>query len=73
VEVDGTVTLRELLSDIAGGLRDRGPSKRALVVGASGVALSPESLDAPVQSLAAFSAGTGGVIAIPDVLDIYSV
>jgi NADH-quinone oxidoreductase subunit F len=66
VEVDKAVTLRELLSSIAGGPRDRGQFKRALVVGASGVPLSAEPLDAPVQSLAAFSGGTGGVIAIPD-------
>jgi NADH-quinone oxidoreductase subunit F len=66
VEVDGAVTLRELLSDIAGGLHDGGHFERALVVGASGVLVSPKSLDAPVRSLAAFAAGTGGVIAIPD-------
>ena len=66
VEVDGAVTLRELLSDIGGGLREAGHSGGALVVGPSGVALSPESLDAPLESLTAFSGGTGGVIAIPD-------
>jgi NADH-quinone oxidoreductase subunit F len=66
VEVDGVVTLRELLCDVAGGLRDRGHCQRALVVGPSGVTLSPESLDTPVERLAAFPAGTGGVIAIPE-------
>ena len=66
VEIDGTVTLRELLSDVAGGLREPRHSTRALVVGPSGVPCSPESLDTPVTSLAAFAAGAGGVIAIPD-------
>jgi hypothetical protein len=66
VEVDGAVTLRELLSDIGGGLRDGAHSGHALVVGPSGVSPSPESLDAPLECLAAFSGGTGGVIAIPD-------
>jgi NADH:ubiquinone oxidoreductase subunit E len=65
VEVDGAVTLRELLCDVAGGLQDRGPSGRALVVGPSGVSFSSESLDAPVESFVVLSAGTGGVIAIP--------
>jgi len=66
VEVDGAVTLRELLSDIGGGLPEGSHSRRALVVGPSGVSPRPESLDAPLESLAAFSAGTGGVIAIAD-------
>lgn len=65
VEVDGVVTLRELLSGVAGGLRDRGRCERAVIVGPSGVSASAESLDVPVESLAAFSAGTGGVIALP--------
>lgn len=65
MEVDGGVTFRELLS-AAGGLRDRRACKRLLIVGPSGVLGSPESLDAPVRSLAAFSAGAGGVIPIPD-------
>ncbi len=64
VEVDAEITLRELLSDIAGGLRDRRHGKRVLAVGPSGVLLSPESLDAPVTSLA--GGRTGGIIAIPD-------
>jgi NADH:ubiquinone oxidoreductase subunit F (NADH-binding) len=66
VEVDGAVTLRELLCDVVGGLRDGGHLRSALVVGPSGVALRPESLDAPLKSLGAFSTGTGGVIAVPD-------
>jgi NADH:ubiquinone oxidoreductase subunit F (NADH-binding) len=66
VEVDGAVTLRELPCDIAGGLRNTGHLGRALVVGPSGVSLRPESLDAPLKSLGAFSTGTGGVIAVPD-------
>jgi len=66
VEVDGAVTLREVLSDIGGGLPEGGHSGCALVVGPSGVSPRPESLDAPLESLAAFSAGTGGVIAIAD-------
>ena len=56
----------ELLSDVAGGLREPRHATRALVVGPSGVPCSPESLDIPVTSLAAFAAGAGGVIAIPD-------
>jgi (2Fe-2S) ferredoxin len=66
VEVDGAVTLRELLSEVAGGIRDRGGSHQALVVGPPGVPLSPQSLDTPIESLAAFSGGGGGVIAILD-------
>lgn len=65
VEVDDSVTFRELLS-VAGGLRDGRHCTRVLVVGPSGVLSSPESLDASGGSLAGFAAGTGGVIAIPD-------
>jgi NADH:ubiquinone oxidoreductase subunit F (NADH-binding) len=66
VEVEGSVTLHELLSGVAGGVRYGRHPTRALVVGPSGVALSPESLDVPLESLAAFSSGSGSVIAIPD-------
>jgi NADH:ubiquinone oxidoreductase subunit F (NADH-binding)/NADH:ubiquinone oxidoreductase subunit E len=66
VEVESGVTLRELLFEMAAGLRDQRALKGVLVAGRSGVELTPESLDAPLESLGALSAGTRGVIAIPD-------
>jgi NADH:ubiquinone oxidoreductase subunit F (NADH-binding) len=67
VEVESSVTLRELLFEMAAGLRDQRALKGVLVAGRSGVELTPESLDASLESLDALSAGTRGVIAIPDV------
>ena len=66
IEVDSAVTLRELLFEVAGGLRGRRTLKGVLVAGPSGVVLSPESLDASLESLDALLPGTRGVIPIPD-------
>lgn len=66
VEVERGVTLRALLFELAAGLRDQRALKGVLVAGRSGVVLSPELLDASLESLAALSAGSRGVIAIPD-------
>jgi NADH:ubiquinone oxidoreductase subunit F (NADH-binding) len=66
VEVEGGVTLRELLFEMAAGLRDQRALKGVLVAGQSGVVLNPKLLDASLESLGALSAGTRGVIAIPD-------
>jgi len=66
VEVQNGVTLRELLFETAAGLRDRRRLKGVLVAGPSGVVLGPELLDTSVESMDAFSAGTRGVIPIPD-------
>ncbi len=66
VEVESGVTLRELLFEVAGGLLDERALKGVLVAGRSGVVLSPESLDASLESLDAVAAGPRGVIAIPD-------
>ena len=65
VEVESHVTLRELLFEIAAGLRD-GRSLKGVVVGPSGTVLPPESLDASLKTLNVFAAGTRGVIPIPD-------
>ena len=65
VEVESHVTLRELLFEIAAGLRD-GRSLKGVVVGPSGTVLPPESLDACVKTLDVFAAGTRDVIPIPD-------
>ncbi|PYN20013.1 MAG: hypothetical protein DMD99_24245 [Candidatus Rokuibacteriota bacterium] len=65
VEVEAGTTLRQLLFEVADGLRDRRPCEGVLVAGPSDVLLSPGSFDATVESLDAFSAGAGGLIAIP--------
>lgn len=66
VEVERGVTLRELLFDVAGGLRDGRTLKGVVVAGRSGVTLRPHSLDASLESQDALSAGTRGVILMPD-------
>ena len=66
VEVPSGVTLRELVFDVAAGLRDRRSLKGVRVAGSSGVVLGPDSLDVSLGSLDAFSAGVGGVIPIPE-------
>ncbi len=65
-EVEGGVTLRELLFEVAAGLRDRRTLQGVLVAGPSGVVLSPQSLDTSLESLDAFSTGSRGVIPICD-------
>jgi len=65
VEVEAGITLRELLFDVADGLRDRRPCEGVLVAGPSDVLLSPGSFDATVESLDAFLAGADGLIVIP--------
>ena len=65
VEVEETVTLRELLSDI-GGLENGGDPGSVLLVGPSRASLRPETVDVSLGLLAPFSTGTGGVIALPD-------
>jgi len=66
VEVEGHVTLRELLFEVAAGLRDGRSLKGIVVAGPSGIMLPLESLDASLKALDAFAAGTRGVIPIPD-------
>ena len=66
VEVPSGVTLRELVFDVAAGLRDRRSLKGVRVAGPSGVVLGPDSLDISLESLDALSAGARGVIPIPD-------
>src|SRR6059036_1879805 len=66
VEVPSGVTLRELVFDVAAGLRDRRSLKGVRVAGPSGVVLGPDSLDISLESLDARSAGARGVIPIPD-------
>src|SRR5437867_1805704 len=63
VEVEGHVTLRELLFEVAAGLRDGRTLKGVLAAGPSGSMLPPESLD---RSLEALATGTRGVIPIRD-------
>src|SRR5438876_277081 len=66
VEVPSGVTLRELVFDVAAGLRARRSSKGVRVAGPSGVVLGPDSLDISLESLDALSAGARGVIPIPE-------
>ncbi|MGH7331946.1 MAG: NAD(P)H-dependent oxidoreductase subunit E [Candidatus Rokuibacteriota bacterium] len=66
VEVENHVTLRELLFEVAAGLRDRRTLKGVVVAGPLSIMLPPDSLDASLESLDAFAAGTRGVIPIPD-------
>ncbi|PYN92292.1 MAG: hypothetical protein DMD91_32580, partial [Candidatus Rokuibacteriota bacterium] len=66
VEVESHVTLRELLFEVAAGLRDGRTLKGVVVAGPSGIMLPPESLDASLKALDVFAAGTRGVIPIPD-------
>ncbi len=66
VEVESHVTLRELLFEVAAGLRDGRTLKGAVVAGPSGIMLPPESLDTSLKALDVFAAGTRGVIPIPD-------
>ena len=66
VEVPSGVTLRELVFDVAAGLRDRRSLKGVRVAGPSGVVLGPDSLDVSLESLDALSAGVRGVIPIPE-------
>ena len=66
VEVSPSVTLRELVFDVAAGLRDGGTLKGVRVAGPSGVVLGLDSLDAPLESLDALSVGARGVIPIRD-------
>jgi len=63
VEVESHVTLRELLFEVAAGLRDGRTLKGVLAAGPSGSMLPPESLD---RSLEALATGTRGVIPIRD-------
>jgi NADH:ubiquinone oxidoreductase subunit F (NADH-binding) len=66
VEVESRVSLRELLFEVAAGLRDQRALYGVLVAGRSGVLRGPELLDSSLESLAALTAGSRGVIAIPD-------
>ena len=66
VEIEREVTLRQLVFEVAAGLRDGRTLNGVLVAGPSGVVLSPESLDISLESVEALSAGTRGVIPIPD-------
>ena len=66
VEVPSGVTLRELVFDVAAGLRDRRSLKGVRVAGPAGVVLGPDALDISLESLDALSAGARGVIPIPD-------
>src|SRR5215813_1761734 len=66
VEVESHVTLRELLFDVAAGLRDGRTLKGVVVAGPSVTVLPPESLDVPLKALDTFAAGARGVIPIPD-------
>jgi len=66
VEVESHVTLRELLFEVAAGLRDGRTLKGVVVLGPSATVLPPESLDASLKALDVFAAGTRGVIPIPD-------
>src|SRR5881397_811650 len=66
VEVESHVTLRELLFEVAAGLRDGRTLKGVAVAGPSATVLPLESLDASLKALDAFAAGTRGVIPIPD-------
>src|SRR5712691_1150697 len=51
VEVEGHVTLRELLFEVAGGLRDGRALKGVVAAGPSATVLPPESLDASLKAL----------------------
>src|SRR5262249_32363863 len=62
VEVEREATLRALLFEMAAGLRDPRPLKGVLVTGGWDVVLTPQSLDASLASLDAFSAGRRGVL-----------
>src|SRR5712691_234369 len=66
VEVESHVTLRELLFEVAAGLRDGRTLKGVAVAGPSGIMLPPESLDTSLKALDVFAAGTRGIIPIPD-------
>jgi NADH:ubiquinone oxidoreductase subunit F (NADH-binding) len=66
VEVETGVTLRQLLFELAGGLRDGKALKAVVVGGPSGVVVGPESLDAPMEPRGVLSPGTGSIVAVPE-------
>lgn len=66
VEVEMEVTLRQLIFELAGGLRNGKALKAAVVGGSSGAVVGPESLDTPLDPLGTFSPGTGGIVAVPE-------
>ena len=66
VEVELGVTLRRLIEEVAGGLRDGRRLKAVVVGGPSGVVVPPSFLDTPMEPRGALSPGTGGVVAVPE-------
>jgi NADH:ubiquinone oxidoreductase subunit F (NADH-binding)/NADH:ubiquinone oxidoreductase subunit E len=74
VEVEMGCTLRQLVHEIGGGLRDGRTLKAVLVGGPSGFLASPADLDTPMEPRGGLSPGTGGLailgegVAIPEVV-----
>src|SRR5438046_5035632 len=67
VEVESHVTLRELLFEVAAGLRDGRTLKGVAVAGPSATVVPLESLDSSLQALDAFAGEARRAIPMPDV------
>lgn len=65
VEVEMGVTLRQLVFELGGGLRNGDAFKAAMVRGPSAMVVGPELLDTPLDSRGALPPGTGGIVAVP--------
>jgi len=65
VEVRNGVTLRSLLEDIGGGLRDGGAFRGAVVGGPSGTVVPAALFDVPMEPRERVSPGTGGIVGVP--------
>src|SRR5262245_775624 len=66
VEARNGGTLRALLDDIGGGATSGRPLKGAVVGGPSGSVVPAALLDVPLEPRGRVSAGTGGVIGVPE-------
>ncbi len=66
VEVRNGGTLRALLEDIGGGVAGRRPLKGAVVGGPSGSVVPAALFDVPMEPRGRVSAGTGGVVGVPE-------
>jgi len=66
VEVEEGVALRRLLLDLAGGIRDGKVLGAVVVEGGRGIVVTPELLQAPIETAVFLSPGASGIVAVPE-------